>query len=220
MYDNWLRRVDRPRLVDTTLASSHPTLVSVIYPLLALFIALLTWLIPNPNLSIKIVLRLSLALLTCYLAVLLVKYVCKWVTYIKELEWRSSQFRKALLSYAGITETVSGDYLEYSVSGIAKRRGTVHLQLRVPDDSGLGSGSVLDVVHSKTGAVYGTVEITTVSDGVAWAYPVDRHQPDFWQQLEDRMQEDPDPPPDVHLERSLPYELRSLLTDPGFHARR
>ena len=41
--------------------------------------------------------------------------------------------------------------------------------------------------------------------------PTDRRNPDFWEQLEDRMATDPNPPANVNLELALPSELRSLF---------
>jgi hypothetical protein len=88
----------------------------------------------------------------------------------------------------------------------------VNLIVELADNSGLRPDSLLDVVASATGEVWGYVKVSRVVDRQGWAYPIDRKNPEFWERLEDRMKSDPSPPPGIHMEPFVPPAIRELLS--------
>jgi hypothetical protein len=51
----------------------------------------------------------------------------------------------------------------------------------------------------------GTVEITLIDKAAARAKPIDRAKPEFWENLEDRMRKNPEPPVGFHLEPAVTF---------------
>lgn len=197
----------RPSYRASSLSSAKRILGFLSSPLLALFVAILAWTIPN--VTIQTVLRVFLGIIILSVIVVVVDYLRRWYGYVTSLERRSFSLRSVLLESAEIDGQLSMSRIRYSISAIANRSGTVHLVL--PEASGLRVGSLLDVIATVTGDVWGTVEVRDILSGQALAVPFDRTQPEFWEHLEDRMKRDPSPPSGFHLEPFVDPKLRELL---------
>ncbi len=203
----------RPTYLEATRRISKRSYVIVTSSLLALVIAVLSWLIPSPPFR-EFLQWLFIAILSIFVLVLIsstVIYIIQMFQYVSRLEQKISQIRGSLLALSGIDDVEPGSELRYSIASITDEQGTVNLVVELAENPGLRQGSRLDVVVSVTGEVWGHVEVAHLVEKQAWAHPIDRRNPEFWERLEDRMKSDPSPPPGVHLEPTVPPEIRQLL---------
>ena len=204
----------RPTYLESIRLTGKKSYIVITSALLALIISILSWIIPTP--PIKIFFQwLILFLVVCiiiFLVIAIVIYIIQINKYLLRLETRILQIRKVILTYSGIVDIDSDIDLAYRISGIADQKGTVNLLIDLSDKFNLRQGSLLDVVVSATGDIWGFVEVCRIIDQKAWAIPKDRRNPEFWESLEDRMKVNPAPPPGIHLEPSIPIEIRKLLT--------
>jgi hypothetical protein len=175
--------------------------------ILALFIAVLAWLVPSPEL--RAVLRFILALIFLAVLSIFLEYIVKWVKYIQNLESIKEYLRIIFLANAGMNPHSEHESLIFEVTGISERSGTVCLVLPYSDE--IQDSSLLDVIVSATGDVWGTVQVIGISNDTAYAVPIDRKVPDFWESLEDRMKVDPSPPPGIHLGPYMEHQVREFF---------
>ena len=212
-YQKLIIRPERPRFLDAMRRISKLSYVIVTSSLLALAIAILSWVVPTPPLK-EFFRWLFVAILALFAVIMLISIVIYFVQmfqYVSKLESKVLQVRKAFLVFSGIDDVKPGSEIKYHISGITDQQGTVNLIIAAADNSGLHLGSFLDVVASATGEVWGYVKISRIDNQQAWACPIDRKNPEFWERLEDRMKVDPSPPSGIHLEPLVPPAIRLLL---------
>jgi hypothetical protein len=99
-------------------------------------------------------------------------------------------------------------------------QGTVRLAFSQLASTRLTEATTIELVRGTSNLVLGLAQVVAVNDEFAFAEPVDRADPDFWEGLEDRMKRDFTPPADVfgrallwnHL---IAAELLSILQGEG-----
>jgi len=99
---------------------------------------------------------------------------------------------------------------EIPIAGIADQHGTVHLLLELPATPETFMGMRLTVSTRADGALWGVVEITRVDGNLGYAAPVDRVNPDFWEDLELKMRRNPSPPEGVVVKTEMHEVLAQL----------
>jgi hypothetical protein len=216
LYQELISKPNRPKFLETFRLIGIRGYVVITSTFSALIIAILSWVIPSPPLKafFQWLFLIITLIFVVFLIVTTAMYAIQLYKYMSGLENRLSQFRKIILAYSGIDIESITD-LKYNLNGIADYRGTVNLLIDLSDRNGLRRGSLLDVVVSTTGEIWGFVEVSRIIDRQAWAFPKDRRNPDFWDSLEGRMKRDPSPPPGIHLEPLLPTEIRQFLFQKG-----
>lgn len=212
-YQELFKKPKPPKFLETIRETSKWSYIAVTSSLLALIIAILSWVIPSPTL--KSFFQWSLILIVIAVTVGFVIsttiYFIRILQYISRLEQKFLQIRRIFLTNSGIDDVEPGSDLKFSISGIADEQGTINLIISLTEKTGLRIGSLLDVVVTATQEVWGYVKVSRIVDGQAWAFPVDRRNPKFWERLEDQMKIDPSPPLGIHLEPLLPPEIRKFL---------
>ncbi len=206
-YLSLLQKPRKPSFQESVLSSAKGARGFLGSPLLAFVIAILAFVVPNVEIRIMLQGLLILVALSALASVGV--YIRQWYQYIAELEHRVTMLRSIVLTRAGVDETAVDDDLKYSISAIANRDGTVCLV--IADTSGLRVGSLLDVVVTNTREIWGSIEVSEKLDNGTLARPLDRANPEFWESLEDRMNTDPSPPPGIHLEPTMPPDLRRII---------
>ena len=212
-YQNLIIRPRRPKFLEAIRETGKWSHVAVTSSLLAFIIAVLSWVVPSPPL--KGFFQWSFVVVLLLFAVILfvstVVYIVRVFRYVSHLERRILRIRRTFLAYSGVEDAEPWNELKYSLRGIVDWQGTVSLVIGLAGNPGLNPGALLDVVVSATGEVWGHVKVSRTVDEQAWAVPIDRKNPEFWESLEDRMKSDPSPPTGIHLEPFLPIAIRDLL---------
>lgn len=212
-YQNLITRPKRPKYLRALRETGKRGYVVVTCSLLALVIAFLSWVIPSPPLKgfFQWAFIILAVLIGGVLVVSTIIYIVRFLRYISKLEKKIMRIRSIFLAYSGVEDAEPWGEIAYSVDGIADEQGTVNLVIDLSSDTSINPGAILDVVVNATGDVWGTVKVKRVAEQRAWAVPIDRKNPDFWETLEDRMKSNPSAPDGVHLEPFLPAEVRGLL---------
>jgi hypothetical protein len=207
-------RPRRPRFRSSTQTASTRVLRLLSSPLLALLIAICAWTIPSQQ--GRHLLRWAVLVLAVFPLWIICEYALRWWRSLVELEQRVQAFRTLVLRNANVADAPGSDF-KFPINAITNESGTVHLIVPIGSASGLQVGSRLWTVHTLTHDVWGTVEVTSVSEseGVARAKPIDRAKPEFWDDLEDRMRKDPSPPRDFHLEPAVTFDREKRTLRPS-----
>jgi hypothetical protein len=104
---------------------------------------------------------------------------------------------------------------EYSskirILGLKNNSGTVNLILEAGINDGVSPGMVLDVLTEPGEEKYGEVQVIQLDNGRCIVSPTNRINPKFWETLEDRMNTDPSPPPNIVAKFYVPHGLLETL---------
>lgn len=176
-------------------------------------LALLPWAFPSPGARrlVGIAAGTVLVVLAAVGIRGLTVYLRSWLDYIASLEARAAALRDVVLRASGIDPGLFEERsVPMAIRGIQELDGGVALVIDVAP--GIGPGATFTVADNATGGMWGTVQVVQSMGGVLLAPPVDRTQPEFWEELEDRMKRDPGPPPGFELQLSLD-PLVTAMTD-------
>lgn len=104
---------------------------------------------------------------------------------------------------------------EYSsqirIIGLNNNFGTVNLILEASSSDGIYPEAMLDVVTDPGGEIYGEVQVIQISNSRCTVSPTNRINTEFWENLEDRMESDPSPPPNIVAQRQIPDGIIDFL---------
>jgi hypothetical protein len=125
------------------------------------------------------------------LAVIAIRRAARYNQLMAEVSNLTGTMREAHEFLASLTANISLD----SVGD--NGQGTVRLALRQPAMNRLTIGATIEVVRRTNAQILGLAQVTSVNEDYAFAEPLDRMDPDFWEGLEDRMKRDYSAPVDV-----------------------
>lgn len=113
------------------------------------------------------------------------------------------RLRKALLSM------LQPNLSEIPIVSICNRRGTVTLIL--PKQEFMHPGAIYEVWDCISHRAVGLVEIDSVGRELCYSTPIDRIEPNFWGELERRMDKDASPPQNIVLYPYINLQLQYLI---------
>lgn len=97
--------------------------------------------------------------------------------------------------------------------GVTNRDGTVNLVINGGRNMGLDTGMHLSVRTKAGNDLRGVVEIQKVFEKQSHAVPVDRANPEFWENLEDRVNHDSSPPTDIYFKPRMVKAVRKFFDE-------
>ena len=113
-----------------------------------------------------------------------------------------------------IRSSVSYAMTKVECSGILDIDGGIGLKVQVGKNHGISEGSRFSVYEDTNNERWGGITAVDVGDSYCDCVPYDRENTVFWEKLEDRMNSDTSPPPNVYLVRDvLESELINTISE-------
>jgi hypothetical protein len=122
---------------------------------------------------------------------------------------RATRSARVKITLSTLSRAIEHHRAPLVTMGIGDRNGNVVVRLKLGHNDYMLEGEKVQVRNSATSELWGVLETFQVSDDYCVCSVFDRINPDFWADLERRMQSDPSPPRGVTITRELPEE--SLL---------
>jgi hypothetical protein len=139
------------------------------------------------------------------------RFLLKKARRIFQLESNAKSLIKLIMGLSGFNNPDQFSDHTLEILGISTDNGFVDLVIKQPKTNWLNVGGKLDVLTIATNDLWGTVKITNFEEDRIFACPIDRKNPDFWENLEDRMYYDPSTPHGIYIEPHIPEPIRNLI---------
>jgi hypothetical protein len=163
-------------------------------------------------------LRILLALIFASLAFYFILYVLQLVFIcVRRIAMHPLVFQaydRAESKVDAASDFIKALTTDFEIHSIRNNRGTVNLVFPYGTRDGVAPPQILEVVALNEATLLGSVAIESSNEKRSYARPIDRTVPDFWDDLEDRMNRDFKPPDLVvgRLYNVSPLALDKLLT--------
>lgn len=201
----------KPSLLEAYLSYTHKLSLVLTSAIGSIIFCVIGIYVFSPKFISILVALILFALVGVFIIILI--HLKNFENYTNQLTDKVYSLRNCLLFISNINPQLY-DESPLQILGISDNLGSVNIVVKQPRSNWLKFGSLLDVMASASNDCWGSIKIVRTDDGRSFGDPIDRKNPVFWEDLEDRMRYDQSPPPSVYLEPHIPTEVREIIKRP------